>query len=218
MNGEEGTMRIIALGQQKGGVGKTAAAINLACYAVASNAKTALIDMDDGQWTAVKWGKRRNGLPDAPSVFSADAVSLRPLLAQLREQTFAWVFIDLPGRHTASASAGLRAADLVLLPLRATMFDLESSVTTQEALRAAKRRYAYLLNDVSAQDRLARAMDVQMQLSNKGHPVVPCIIVHRAEVSNAQDVGRSCVEMFPNGRAAKEIAEVFAWIEREVQA
>src|SRR6516164_8817420 len=103
-------MHIAALAQQKGGVGKSAAAINLAGQAVAAGLKAAIVDMDPEQGTSAKWGARRNG-KEQPRVEKANVVSLEGLLRKLEEGGVDWVFLDLPGRNAPSANAGLAAAD-----------------------------------------------------------------------------------------------------------
>ena len=93
-------MRVIAFGQQKGGVGKSAAAINLACSAVAHGETAVIIDMDTDQATSLKWGKRRNGKP--PLVEAADVNRLPVLLKKLREQDVQWAFSCKGGGSTES--------------------------------------------------------------------------------------------------------------------
>lgn len=53
--------KTIAFAQQKGGVGKSSAAINLACVAVAAGRSVVLVDCDIEQATAMKWHGRREG-------------------------------------------------------------------------------------------------------------------------------------------------------------
>lgn len=212
-------MRIVALAQQKGGVGKSAAAINLACHAVAAKAKTALIDMDVDQATTLKWSKRRSGDMAGPFVAPANATTLKELLIRLKEERFEWVFIDLPGRNAAGANAGLVAADIVLVPCRPLDVDIEASVATITAARRAGKRYAYLMNIAPAQKGNLRANQVMLTLAALRHPVVPTIIVQRIAVPDAIAKGRGVIEMEtkPKSESIDEFQELFDWLEKEVK-
>jgi chromosome partitioning protein len=139
-------MHIIAIGQQKGGVGKSSLAINLACQAVASGKMGAVVDMDAEQGTTARWGKRRS--PAEPLVIMADARTLSNELAKLPSAGAEWAFLDLPGRSAPIATAGMRAADFVLIPCRPVDVDIEASITTVQGIVRAGKAYAYLMNIV----------------------------------------------------------------------
>ena len=209
-------MRVVACGQQKGGVGKTTLVINLACYAVARGKKTAVIDMDTGQRTAERWSGRRQKDVEGPSVFPSSTVTIRQLIGKLRSDGYDWVFVDLPGQQSPNASTGLLSADFVLIPCGPSVFDVDSSQATFGVLRPQARRYAYLLSNVVYQERFA-ATATQMKLASLGYEVNPIVITHRGEVRKASDCGSSCIEMYPEGKAALEFAELYEWLEGMVR-
>lgn len=209
-------MRIVALGQQKGGVGKSAAAINLACQAVAAGAKAAIIDMDAEQASTMKWAKRRNGI-DQPFVDVADAVTLRGILEKYKAAGVEWVFIDLPGRSAPVASAGLVAADFIVIPCRPLDMDIEASVPTVQAAKRSRKPYAYLMNIVPVQHERKRAQQVAGTLAALGHKVAPSFIVQRLAVPDAIASGESANEADPNGKSAAEFKELFDWLKGEIK-
>lgn len=212
-------MKIVALGQQKGGVGKTATAINLACQAVATGAKTALIDMDEGQTTSSWWAdcRTKRGIRGGPDLFGAKATDLEMVIERLRRGGYEWCFIDLPGRDTAAASAGLLAADFVLIPCRPSAVDLRASAKTVHVCRQGRKPYAFVMSDVVAQDGFMHLQQIRDSLSKLGHRVSPSVIVHRVEVPRAIEKGISCVEDKPAGKATQEYRGLFEWLVGEVK-
>jgi chromosome partitioning protein len=222
--GRRKRVRTVALAQQKGGVGKSAASINLACQAVVLGYKTALIDMNKDQGTTTKWARRRaaRGTTETPFFFQADASSIGPLLSRLCDQSFDWVFIDLPGRQDATASAGLLAADFVVFPCRPLDVDIEASAATLLACRQGRKPCAYLMSVVSTQDDMRRAQQVLMALGQAAQAAgdfktIPTIIAQRMEVPDAIAKGFGVCEFRPKGKGAQEIRELFTWLEREVR-
>jgi chromosome partitioning protein len=208
-------MRIIALGQQKGGVGKSAAAINLACQAIAHGESSAIIDMDVDQATALKWGKRRDGKP--PAVERADVNSLPGVLKRLNDDGVQWVFVDLPGRSAPVAGAGLMASDLIIVPCRPLEVDIEASVTTIQVAIRGKKRYAFLMNIAPSQADKKRARQVSKVLAQANHPVIPAIIVQRTQVPDAIAIGKGVNEIEPDGPSTREFAELFTWLKENVK-
>ena len=207
-------MHIIAIGQQKGGVGKSSLAINLACQAVAARAIAAVVDMDAEQGTAARWGKRRS--EPAPSVVTADARTLINELARLRGAGAKWAFLDLPGRSAPVATAGMRAAEFVLIPCRPVDVDIEASITTVQGIVRSGKAYAYLMNIVP-QGSTVRAKKVLKALEDAGHPACPIIIGQKVEVPDAIAKGKGINEVGAKGAASQEFAELFAWLKEQVK-
>jgi chromosome partitioning protein len=209
-------MRIVALGQQKGGVGKSAAAINLACQAVADSKKAVIIDMDVEQATVRKWGARRIGVA-MPRVLSADVVTLPVVIVRLKAEGVDWVFLDLPGRNAPLANAGLKASDLILIPCRPLDMDIEASVATVRSAKGSNTPYAYLMNIAPPQVDKRRAKQMASTLSALGHAVAPTIIVQRVVVPDAIAAGKSADEADPKGESAAEFKELFGWLKKTVK-
>jgi chromosome partitioning protein len=209
------SMKIIALGQQKGGVGKSSSAIMLACRAAEIGDKTAILDMDAEQATALKWFKKRKS--GSPHVEVCEAGQLGGQLSRLREEGYMWVFLDLPGRSAPAANAGLVAADLILIPCRPVDTDIEpSGATVQSALRAGKK-YSYLMNISPPHRERARAKQVQAALRAAGHPVADTIIVQSISIQDAMSAGQGINEKSPGSTSDMEYEELFAWIKETVK-
>ncbi len=210
-------MHIIALGQQKGGVGKSAASINLACQAVAAGHKAAVLDMDSEQGTSSKWRERRNG-KDQPVVLAANAMTLQPQLGVLKTLGTEWVFLDLPGRAHPISGAGIVAAELVIVPCRPLDVDVEASLEIVERANRTKKPYAYLMNIAPGQQDQKRAKQVASFLRAHGHDVARPIIVQRIEVPDAIADGLGVNEYKPRSASATEFKALFDWIAEKVGA
>ncbi len=72
--------KIIALAQQKGGVGKSTLAIHMAVELTARNRLVAIIDLDP-QGTVTNWKRRR--AKDWPQVIAGEPAKLGTILAGL---------------------------------------------------------------------------------------------------------------------------------------
>lgn len=124
--------RIIAIANQKGGVGKTTTAINLGAGLAAAERKTLIVDMDPQ-------GNATSGLGVDRSAIEA---SLYEVLLEAAPMEAA----ILPTRHfehldVAPSSQDLVGAEVELVPRRAR------ERTLQRALEPIRERYAYILLD-----------------------------------------------------------------------
>ena len=208
-------MITIALGQMKGGCGRDCTAINLACEAAHNGLKTALLDMDIEQGTTWKWGDKR-GI-GKPHVEKVEAAKLKAKLESLAADGYDYVFIDLPGRSAPSASAGLNAADLIIVPCRPVDTDIEPSLTTVKSAVRSNKKYAYLMNIAPHQGDKKRAKQVAEVLRAAGHPVSPVIVVQRLEVPDAIAAGKSVREYKPGNDAVKEFDDLLAWVRSQTK-
>ena len=130
--------KIIAVGNLKGGTGKSTIAVNLACGLAERTGAVALIDADP-QGTATAW--LRDGPPPGLHLLSlplAEAAGRAPwsdrIIGQRRRQDL--VVIDLPPQMGQCFEAALRIADLLVVPLTLSEVDLHA---TAQALAVLHR-------------------------------------------------------------------------------
>jgi chromosome partitioning protein len=128
-----------------------------------------------------------------------------------------WVFLDLPGRAAHIASAGIKAADLVIIPCRPVDVDIEASLDTVSRVTRGGKKYVYLMNIAPSQNDMQRAKQAAGFLRAHGHGVADPIIVQRIEVPDAIGEGLGVNEFKPKSTSAKEFAELFGWLAKELR-
>ncbi|MCY4671755.1 MAG: AAA family ATPase, partial [Rhodococcus sp.] len=204
-------VKVIAVLAQKGGAGKTTLSLSLAVAAAADGLTCALIDLDP-QATASNWSDRRD--EDTPVVISAQAARLPKILAGAQSQGADVVVIDTAPRAESAALAAAQAADLVIIPCRPSISDLETVTTTRDLVRVADRHVPMLcvLNGVPA--RGTRTEQAREILASLDIETCPTAIGHRAAIDHATTEGRSAQEHDRRSKAAIEIGQVYEFVKR----
>src|SRR5215208_2228438 len=135
-------MQTISLLAQKGGTGKTTLALSLAVAGVQAGRTVAVIDLD------------RRALKEAPAVVSAHVPRLQSVIDTARQNGVDLLLIDTPGKSEQAALAAAKAADLVLIPCRPQIYDIETLAATKEIIELAGSRPTFvILNAVPPQGR-----------------------------------------------------------------
>ena len=201
-------MRTIAAISQKGGTGKTTLAISLAVAAEQAGKQAVVIDLDP-QATACNWKDRRKD--DTPVTVDAQPARLVSALQKAQEAGIDLAVIDTPPRSEQAALAAAKAADLILIPLRPQIYDLETLPNTVELLSVAKSAPAIVvLNAISPRgDRHTQAVNA---ITKAKLPVCPAMLTQRAAFGDAGFLGLTALEHEPRGKAAQEILEVYNYI------
>lgn len=203
-------MYTIAIIAQKGGVGKTTLALSLAVAADQARKQSVVIDLDP-QASACNWGDRRKH--KTPVIVDAQPSRLPSALAKAEEAGVAFAFIDTPPRSEQAALAAAKAADLVLIPSRPQIYDLETIPNTIELLRLAGNKPAMVvLNAVPP--RGTRHDQAREALARFSMPVCPAMLTQRAAFGDAGTVGLTALESDRNGKAAQEIRLVYKYTTR----
>src|SRR3546814_10283293 len=115
---------ILAVGNTKGGVGKTTLAVNLAVARALAGRDLLLVDGDE-QGTALTFTElRADRLGQAG--YTAVALTGAALRSQVRQLAakYDYIIIDVGGRDTGSLRAALTVADTLLVPVQPRSFDV----------------------------------------------------------------------------------------------
>ena len=203
-------MFTVALISRKGGAGKTTLACGLAVSSEQEGLVTALVDLDP-QGSASAWASLR--IADTPTVISGHAAQLPALLTAARDAGAELTIIDTAPHSTDAALAAARAADLVLIPCRASVADLHAIGTSIEITRQAGIAAAVVLNAAPVQGPLvaqARAAIAAYEVE-----MVPVVLHHRIAHVHAFTDGLTAPELTRVSKAGTELAAISRWVHNE---
>jgi chromosome partitioning protein len=208
---------IVALLNQKGGVGKTTLALHLAGEWARRGRRVTLVDADP-QGSALDWSQQRSR-SGAPRLFGVVGLARDTLHREAPElaRDADHVVIDGPPRVAGLMRSALLAADLVLIPVQPSPFDGWASAEVL-ALLGEARIYRpqltarFVLNRCGARTVIAR--DTAETLADHDPPVLAATIGQRVVFAAAAQSGQLAGEIEDDSLAAREIAALAGEIER----
>ena len=204
-------MRTVAILSEKGGAGKTTLAVHLATAAHLAGRGVAILDLDP-QGSAYAWAERRTAPPEAEAI---TPIALPGWLAKLKESGAELVILDT-GRDANNAGyTAAKAADLVLVPLRAGGFDFLALSRTLDLCRLAGKRPFIVLNALRPGSVKAEA-EAREVLEPLDCELAPAILHDRADFRAASVAAQSAQELDPKGKAAEEVATLYSWVSRQI--
>jgi chromosome partitioning protein len=200
-------MFVLALIGQKGGTGKTTVAVGLAVSAFLARKVAVVIDLDP-QASAANWKDRRD--QDNPAVVSAQASRLKQTLAAAEELGAEVVIIDTAGRHDDTSLTAARMADLVLIPTRTNIIELEALPAAADILRLAGSPPAFVVLNGIHPTSTRHAAEARAVVQSKiGLNCAPVHLCHRSAYADAMTSGRTPQELDAEGKAAAELDALF---------
>lgn len=128
---------IILIGSQKGGCGKSTLATNIAAALAVAGKDVMLVDADK-QGSSSNWFLDRSeneALPQVHSVQKYDDV--RASVIDLNKR-YEYVIIDAAGRDSVELRTAMIVANIIVMPVRPSQFDLDTVPRMQEIYRDAK--------------------------------------------------------------------------------
>lgn len=214
-------MFTIAVLNQKGGVGKTTLATNLAAAAHLAKKRTLLIDLDE-QGSALDWyNARQDGskLAGLATVKFDRALSL-PRYREI-SAGFDVVVLDGPPRLGTLTRSAAVVADIVVVPVRPGAFDLWAVEETVSTLAEADEiraqldrrpvRRLFVINQAATNTVIAR--ETPEALAEVGDTA--SVIIHlRVAFAEAANAGESVLTTQAEGPAAAEIHELYNYVAR----
>ena len=204
---------IVALLNQKGGVGKTTLALHLAGVWAAQGLRVLVIDADP-QGSALDWSEQR-GREGLPRLFGVLGLARETLHRELPDiaRDVDHVVVDGPPRVTGIARSALLAADAVLVPATPSPFDGWASGEMLRLLGEARifrpeLIARFVLNRCAARTVIAR--EIGDALADSDPPVLASRIGQRIAFADSARTGRLVSELDRASPAAIEIAALAA--------
>jgi chromosome partitioning protein len=209
-------MVVITVASRKGGSGKSTLTANLAAFA-AKTRRCFLIDADP-QGSLSLWHRlRQTGEPPLRKA----SRGIEHVVAAANEMGFQWVFIDTPPQMTNIVGDAIRAATLVVIPARPSVFDLDAVKETIAFARVRRKPYVAVINGAPAireGQESPLCTSARQSLEELRAPVWFGQITHRTTYSLALADGQGAREFDEESQAASEIERLFSSIERSVKA
>ena len=197
-------MKTLAVICQKGGVGKTTLARNLAVYAHLSRWHVVLIDIDP-QASAANWNEAREE-GQRLDVVKADISQLRAALVAAQRRNAELAILDTPPRMESAQAHAADLADYLLIPTRPAFDDLKATLPTLAIARDSGKPFATVLN-FAPHGHLVSGQAREI-LEGLSFPVLPNVIHQYAAFWHSAE-GSSVIEHDPEGHAANEIKTLF---------
>ncbi|QDU45225.1 MinD/ParA/CobQ/CobA-like protein [Symmachiella dynata] len=200
--------KVIALLNQKGGVGKTTLAVHLAT-AFARKGRTVLLLDADPQGSALDWAAARHGDPLFPVVGLPKSSIHKELPALTRNYDL--VLIDGPPRVYDVARSAIMASDLVLVPVQPSPYDVWAAKEIIDLMNEADvykptLKRAFTINRKIVNTAIGR--DVAQALSEYPIPVLNTAVCQRVAFAESAAQGITVFELDPQMLASQEISQL----------
>jgi chromosome partitioning protein len=206
---------IVALLNQKGGVGKTTLALHLAGAWARQGRRVTVIDADP-QGSALDWSEQR-AKEGGPRLFGVLGLARDTLHREAPEiaRGVDHVVIDGPPRIAGLMRSALLAAHLVLVPAQPSPFDGWASGEMLNLIREARifrpeLIARFVLNRCAARTIIAR--ETGDSLAEHDPPVLAARIGQRVAFADAARTGQLVFEVESGGAAAREMTALAAEI------
>lgn len=207
---------IILIGSEKGGTGKTTLAANIAAMRVSAGSDLLLIDTDP-QGSASAWAATRSEEENLPRVSSIQKFG-KTIAAEVNGLTSKYddLLIDTGGRNSIELRAAMTVADLLIIPIQASQFDVwtlgvmdklvldatafNSNLIVKVVLTRASTHYA--VQETSEAKEILEDDFENLTLSK--------VIIHdRIAYRKAAKTGMSVPELKIEEKASKEVTNLY---------
>lgn len=189
---------VISIANVKGGVGKSTIATNLSCISAISGKETILIDADI-QGSSMNF---RSARTDGAPQFKAFSILTPTIHKDLQNLKADNVFVDVGSRDNKVFRSGIMAADVVVIPLTPSQFDIWASEDTFKTILEIMDLYEdlkvyLLLNQILHRTNLSRdVMEIIDEFIGKyKFPLLETKLYSRIAYKESTSDGLSVVEI-----------------------
>jgi chromosome partitioning protein len=209
-------MHVVVFASRKGGSGKSTLAAHLGSYMAENTRPTLLIDADP-QGSLALWHRVR-GSRDLP--LHVGTRHLTATLAKARRAGAEWVLIDTPPNAATPVAEAIWHADLVVIPMRPGLFDIDAVQATIQMCRDLKKPYAVVINAAPAKNGSEdpSVADARGAMQALEVPTWSGQITHRPELSLCLAHGAGVSEFSAGSPGSEEIVSLWRALTRSFEA
>lgn len=205
-------MKSLVFLSQKGGSGKTTLSVHTAVTAQESGEQVVIIDTDPQQ-SATTWADARE--IDSPPVATISVGEIDKVMNAARQEGISLAVVDTAPHATPDASKVAQIADLVVIPVRPSAFDIAAAGNAVQIARAAGAKTVFVLS--ACPFRSPEVNETRELLAGYGLPIAPMEITERRAFARAVASGRAVTEFESNGKAAEEIRALWEWLKGQME-
>jgi chromosome partitioning protein len=222
---------VVTIAQQKGGAGKTSLAAHLATTWAYENGdipkaegvdpphakgRVTLIDLDPQQSLAT-WFRLREELHGTDSRIALRSAGSFRIAAEIEKarKDSDLIVIDSPPHAEDAARAGIRLADLVIVPLQLSPMDIWAARPTFELIVKERRKALFVFNRVPSRARMAESIAEALKKENL--PIANAALGNRIAFASSLMRGQGVVESDPRSTAADEMRQLALEVMRKLQ-
>lgn len=210
--------KTIVIANQKGGVGKTTIALNLA-GTLAGNAIPVLLVDADPQGSLSNWCSARSEQPKEKLKHTRLSFAQKPYLPTDIEKIvpalskeYDYTIIDCGPANDRATRAALSIAKLAVIPISPSPLDMWSAQTTVDIVTEGVKEYGLTLGArllVSRSDPRSTLDDeLREALNNYPFPFFKVSIPQRVALARAAVLGMTIYEYSSNSQAAREFTKL----------
>lgn len=206
-------MTVIAVLNQKGGAGKTTIATHLARAFQLDGADVLLVDSDP-QGSARDWAAVREDQP--VTVIGIDRPTIERDLKAIGSKEI--VIIDGAPRANELAVSAIKAADIVLIPVQPSPYDIWAANDLVDLVRArievtdGKLKAAFVISRAIKNTKLGS--EVEEALVGYELPILDARITQRVGYPTTAASGTTVLDTESDGEAAKEVRALLESVKR----
>ncbi len=196
---------VIAVANQKGGVGKTTLAMNMAA-GLTRRGSCIVVDADP-QRSATMWIELSDSLREFPAKVVPAEDEIKKQIIQLQTE-FDYIVIDCPPEiKSDSTISAIEISQVLLIPLLPSPMDLWSSTRIEELIKRVQQvnptiSAFVVLNQIEPRSAMSRGMDGALQEIDI--PVLRHRLSRRASYRTAALEGCSVYDLGYRGQVASE--------------
>lgn len=208
---------IVLIANEKGGVGKTTVAVNLAAMCTLAGKETLLVDTDK-QESSSAWAGVRNENCIQPSLTCVSKTGKIGFDLLSLDKKFEVVVVDSGGRDSVEMRQALAVATVTIIPIRPAQFDLWSLSRMAQLIREIEERTEIkpkafaLINGASPNPVVREALEIREALEDYVgvFPTMRSVVTERIAFRKAAREGKGVLELMSPQSDAKANLELIS--------